>query len=109
MFDDRFIEFGELLALASLEAEYAAGIVSGCSGCVTTERKGNDVCIISIKFSRFNWREEFYLEVDLRGKYFLSVIKEKLEYFCREAVCRLGNESYRNENILERSEDSAED
>ena len=106
MKDNKILNYQEAIQLIHNEAQYAVSILSQCICYISAQESGKNSVLVTVEFERMGHNTWFQIEISYRSSYLYSKIKSKLEYNCEISIVNLINKSYRNEEILERSEES---
>ena len=106
MKDDKIINYKEAMQIIYNEAQYAASILSQCICYVSAQESGKNSVIVTVRFERMGLNTLFGIEMSYNASYLYSELKSKLEYNCEISIVNLISKSYRDEEILERSEES---
>ncbi len=108
MKDNKIVNYKEAMQLIHNEAQYAASILSQCICYVSAQENSKNSVLVTVKFERMGFDTWFQIEMSYNASYLYSEIKSKLEYNCEISIVNLISKSYRNEEILERSEDNGQ-
>lgn len=106
MEDNKNLNYKETMQLIHNEAQYAASILSQCICYISTQEKNKNSVLVTVKFERMGLNTWFQIEISYSASYLYSELKSNFEYICEMSIVNLISKSYRNENILERSEES---
>ncbi len=106
MKDNKIVNYKEAIQLIHNEAQYAASILSQCICYVSAQNTNKNSILITVKFESMGRDTWFQIEVSYSASYLYGEIKSKLEYNCEISIVNLISKLYRNEEILERSEES---
>lgn len=106
MKDNKILNYKEVIQLIHNEAQYAASILSQCICYVSAQESSKNSVLVTVEFERIGHNTWFQIETSYSASYLYSEIKSKLEYNCEISIVNLISKSYKNEEILERSEES---
>lgn len=108
MKDNKIVNYKQAMQLIHNEAQYAASILSQCICYVSAQETSKKSVLVIVKFERMGHNTWFQIEMSYNASYLYGELKSKLEYNCKISIVNLISKSYRNEEILERSEEDGQ-